>query len=90
AVDSGGSVLCRVYRNSDTLVLVVGNDGAHIPPERMQLLFEPFSSGRVDGHGLGLWVTYQIVTQLGGEVAVTSEPGDTRFTVQLPIPPAAS
>jgi signal transduction histidine kinase len=89
AVDTGGRVACRVYRNSDTLVLVVGNDGAHIPPERRQVLFEPFSSGRADGHGLGLWVTYQIVTQLGGEIAVASEPGDTRFTVHLPVAPAA-
>lgn len=88
AVDSGGRVACRVHRNGDTLMLEVGNDGAHIPPERREVLFEPFSSSRVEGHGLGLWVTYQIVTQLGGEIAVVSEPGDTRFTVQLPIPPA--
>ncbi|HET9699391.1 MAG TPA: ATP-binding protein [Burkholderiales bacterium] len=90
AVEPGGRVACRVYRNSDTLVLSVGNDGAHIPPEHRQVLFEPFTSGRPDGHGLGLWVTYQIVSQLGGEIAVASEPGDTRFTVQLPVAPPVS
>jgi signal transduction histidine kinase len=90
AVEPGGRVACRVYRNSDTLVLTVSNNGAHIPPEQRQVLFEPFTSGRADGHGLGLWVTYQIVTQLGGEITVASEPGDTRFTVQLPMAPALS
>jgi signal transduction histidine kinase len=89
AIEPGGRIACRVYRNSDTLVLTVSNDGGHIPPEQRQVLFEPFSSGRPDGHGLGLWVTYQIVSQLGGDIGVASEPGDTRFTVQLPIPPAA-
>ncbi|HEX9180765.1 MAG TPA: ATP-binding protein [Burkholderiales bacterium] len=54
AVEPGGRVACRVYRNSDTLIMTVGNDGAHIPPEQRQVLFEPFTSGRADGHGLGL------------------------------------
>jgi len=88
AANPRGAVRCSVYRNSDTLLLTVRNDGTHIPPERMQVLFEPFSSSRADGHGLGLWVTYQITKQLGGDISVASEPGDTRFTVQLPIPPA--
>ncbi len=64
------------------------NDGAHIPPEQADFLFEPFASNREAGHGLGLWVTYQIVTQLGGEIVVESTPGDTRFVVRLPIPPS--
>jgi len=37
------------------------------------------------GHGLGLWVIYQIVHQLGGNITVQSDPEETRFTVQLPL-----
>jgi signal transduction histidine kinase len=90
AVREGGSLACKVYRDSANLHVVVRNDGAHIPPERMQRLFEPFSadrgSAKEGGHGLGLWVTYQIVTQLGGDISVDSAPGDTRFAVRLPLP----
>jgi nitrogen-specific signal transduction histidine kinase len=47
-------------------------------------LFEPFASGRETGHGLGLWVTYQIVSQLGGHIDAKSADGVTRFHVELP------
>ncbi|MFZ5462097.1 MAG: ATP-binding protein [Pseudomonadota bacterium] len=86
AIDPGGHVSARVVREDGSLRITVTNDGAFIAQERMEYLFEPFASGRETGHGLGLWVTYQIVRQLGGEIAASSEPGETRFTVVLPIP----
>ena len=51
----------------------------------MSYLFEPFTTTREGGCGLGLWVIYQITQQLNGNIAVESEPGDTRFKVTLPI-----
>ncbi len=66
------------------LKLEVENDGAVIPPELMKHLFEPFTGVNEEGHGLGLWVTHQIVEQLGGVIAVDSRDGRTRFTVGLP------
>ena len=67
------------------LNIEVSNDGAHIPADKLQYLFEPFSLLSRDGTGLGLWVTYQIVQQLGGDIRVRSEPGETAFTVVLPL-----
>jgi signal transduction histidine kinase len=84
-----GNVACRVERNGQALLVQVDNDGDYIPQERMEHLFEPFSSQRADGHGLGLWVTYQIVRQLGGEIVAESVPEQTRFTVRLPLAEAA-
>ena len=67
----------------------VGNTGQHIPREMLEHLFEPFSAeGRsTDGKafGLGLWVSYQIVTRLGGTISTSSEPGYTVFEVVLPF-----
>lgn len=90
AAEPRGRVASQVYRDSRELRIVVRNDGAHIPQEQMEYLFEPFSTTRRNGHGLGLWVTYQIVTQLGGEIAASSEPGETRFEVRLPLTGAAA
>lgn len=90
AIDAAGAAACHVYRDSRRFFIVVRNDGAHIPPDRMEYLFEPFATGRESGHGLGLWVTYQIVAQLGGEITVESRPGDTRFAVVLPLPEPAA
>jgi len=86
AVFEGGRVLCQVSHADDRLQLVVSNDGQFIPRETMEALFEPLSTGRDAGHGLGLWVSYQLVQQLGGDITAESEPGETRFSVTLPIP----
>ncbi|WP_420475175.1 sensor histidine kinase [Noviherbaspirillum sp. ST9] len=86
AVTEHGHIRCHIYRNSDTLTLSVENDGKHITGEQLDTLFEPFTTSRESGHGLGLWMTYQIVHQLKGEIAVQSQPGETRFIVTLPIP----
>jgi signal transduction histidine kinase len=80
-----GRIACRVAAADSTLVLDVRNDGKPIPPELVEHLFEPFASGDAHGSGLGLWVTYQIVQQLGGRIAVNSTAPETAFSVSLPF-----
>lgn len=85
AIGHGGTVHCRTVLADDALQIEVSNDGDHIPGEKLPYLFEPFSLLSRDGHGLGLWVTYQIVQQLGGDIRVRSVPNETAFTVILPL-----
>ena len=91
AIDPGGSLKCRTRIEGETLRIDVANDGRYIPEERLPYLFEPFShTGEAGaGTGLGLWVTYQIVQQLGGGLNVTSAPGATTFSVEFPLGQAA-
>jgi two-component system cell cycle sensor histidine kinase/response regulator CckA len=51
-------------------------------------IFEPFYSPKPGdrGSGLSLATLYAIVSQYGGCVSVTSEPGDTVFEILLPSP----
>lgn len=79
-----GNVSCQVVLEQDVLQIIVTNDGKHIDQERMTLLFEPFLSDGSEGHGLGLWITYQVVHQLNGQIHVDSAPGRTIFRVSLP------
>lgn len=67
------------------LVLTVINQAEPIPQARMEHLFEPFVSAREGGSGLGLWVTYQIVSQLGGRITAACGNGEVRFEVRLPL-----
>lgn len=76
------------------LLLRVEDQGPGIDPEEVERLFEPFYSA-TGGHGLGLWVTYQIISQLGGSIEVRRRDGDaapadaragTCFEVRLPYP----
>ncbi len=85
ATQQHGHVHLHLYRDGAHLFIEVLNDGSHIPQEKVSYLFEPFTSLSEGGSGLGLWVTYQIVQQLGGLITVQSEPDKTQFTVQLPL-----
>jgi two-component system NtrC family sensor kinase len=86
AAPEGSEVTCRVELADGELTLDVGNAGPAIPPRRREHLFEPYF-GEGEGHGLGLWVTYQIVRQMKGRIDVSSIPGYTRFTLALPLEP---
>ncbi len=80
-----GHVKLHIYRDSSHLYVDVTNNGSHIPQDKVSYLFEPFTRLSEEGNGLGLWVIYQIVQQLGGLITVQSEPDKTQFTVQLPL-----
>jgi signal transduction histidine kinase len=85
ATQQHGQVNLHIYRDSLHLYIDVQNNGSHIPQDKVSYLFEPFTSLSEGGSGLGLWVIYQIVQQLGGLIKVQSEPDKTQFTVQLPL-----
>jgi signal transduction histidine kinase len=84
AADEGGSAWLSIRATDGLLRFVVGNDGQHIPDAQMPYLFEPFASEKEKGHGLGLWVVYQIVRELNGGLSVESEPGRTTFSIEIP------
>jgi two-component system, NtrC family, sensor kinase len=66
----------------------VRDNGAGIPPEIREKLFQPFFTTKPtgEGTGLGLSISYDIVTQQhGGTIAVDSRVGEfTEFTIRLP------
>ncbi|TRZ93291.1 MAG: sensor histidine kinase [Rhodocyclaceae bacterium] len=88
AAAEGGHVslwLGRKDGSESCLSIVVRNDGTLLGDEQLAHLFEPFASTRPGGHGLGLWVTYQIVTQLDGRIAARNIDGQVEFVVNLPL-----
>lgn len=71
-----------------TVELVFTDHGHGIPPEIVKKIFEPFFTTKDvgKGTGLGLSVSYGIINEHGGEIKVTSEPGQgTTFTIVLPV-----
>lgn len=85
ATPAGGRIAVHADGDGDALTVTVANQGAPIPPARIAELFEPFSSDRSQGHGLGLWVSYRIVEELSGRITVASDLNGTVFTVSLPL-----
>jgi signal transduction histidine kinase len=68
--------------------LEMRDTGTGIPKDVLAHIFEPFYSTKPGdlGSGLGLATLYAIVSEYGGCVNVTSEPGDTMFEILLPAP----
>jgi len=70
------------------LKLTVRDNGAGIPPEVRERIFEPyFTTKQVGkGTGMGLAVVHGVIKEHGGNIAVSSEPGrGTAFEICLPI-----
>jgi len=64
--------------------------GCGIKQEDLSKIFEPFFSTKENGTGLGLAVSYGIVKNHGGDIDVSSQPGQgTHFTLTFPMRPNA-
>ena len=71
-----------------TWCIEVADRGTGIEPEHLGRIFEPFftTKGVGEGTGLGLSVSYGIIREHGGWIAVESIPGSgSRFTIHLPV-----
>jgi PAS domain S-box-containing protein len=82
-----GSVRVRIEERPRTYAILVADTGNGMAPEVVAHLFEPFSTSKMQGEGigLGLLLAKHVVTGHGGTLEVTSEPGrGTTVTVLLP------
>lgn len=67
--------------------LEVADQGEGIPEPIQQTIFDLFYTTKPagEGTGVGLAICKSIVELHGGTISVVSRPGDTRFTVSLPL-----
>ncbi|HCJ50784.1 MAG TPA: PAS domain-containing sensor histidine kinase, partial [Gallionella sp.] len=73
-------------RHRLAVMVQIADNGPGIPAELKDKIFYPLVSGRADGHGLGLTLAQDFISQHHGTIEFESEPGYTCFTVMLPLP----
>ncbi len=90
----GGTVRVVGKVEADSWSVTVTDSGPGIPSEALDLVFEPFfrlprdEHSSIEGNGLGLAICRELVTQLQGEIALTSVVGQgTSVTVRFPLAP---
>ncbi len=89
---AGGEVRVTGEHHDDYWVVIVEDNGAGIPGDQIEHVFEPFyrfgreEHSRLEGSGLGLAICQEMVDQLGGEIRLESVVGrGTRAIVRLPV-----
>jgi signal transduction histidine kinase len=88
AMAGEGTLTVRTGRDGDCALVEIADTGPGIPEDLLPRVFEPFFTTKPVGlgTGLGLDVSWRIVVKRhGGDLRVTSSPGDTRFQVLLPL-----
>ncbi len=87
AMPRGGNLWIdsRLGSAAPEIEIQVRDDGSGIAPDVLPHIFEPFSTTKESGHGLGLAIARGIVERHKGHIEVESEPGrGTTFIVTLP------
>ena len=88
AVDGSGEITITTRAVGDSVEVEIADDGPGIPSGVVARIFDPFFTTKPQGEGTGLGLSTChtiVVNQHGGSIEVTSSPGDTRFTVRLPV-----
>jgi signal transduction histidine kinase/putative methionine-R-sulfoxide reductase with GAF domain/CheY-like chemotaxis protein len=88
AIPGDGNIIINAHcANDANIVVTVEDNGQGMSSEVRKKIFEPFFTTKAaEGTGLGLSVTYGIVTRHKGTIEVASEPGvGTKFTISFPI-----
>jgi PAS domain S-box-containing protein len=86
AMANGGTLAIDAYRDDDTAVIEIRDQGAGIPPEVQEKIFELYFTTKKAGSGIGLAQTYQIMQWHYGSVDFESAEGKgTTFRLRLPL-----
>lgn len=88
AISGTGVIEIATACNLDHIQVQITDSGSGIPPDVQSRIFEPFFTTKTvgKGSGLGLEMVRRIVdNRHRGSITFTSKPGETRFTVSLPL-----
>lgn len=84
-----GKIIILTKKFEEHIEISIRDSGTGIPAEKINKIFEPFYSTKQAGKGigLGLWVSYGIIRNMGGDIFVESrEEVGSEFKIVLPYP----
>jgi signal transduction histidine kinase len=86
-----GIIRIEARRQGERVVITVADNGSGIPAHVLPNIFDPFFTTKKlgEGTGLGLSIAHTLIENHGGSIYARSSPGNTVFTIELPLASAA-
>ena len=85
AMPAGGHLTIFTRSHGNKLWLAISDTGSGMTPDQIKQIFEPFSTTKSRGLGLGMPYAQKIIREHGGEIVVESQPGKgTEVKIELP------
>ena len=85
AMPKGGTLTLRTSETPSSARIEVSDTGSGLAPEESARLFTPYYTSKPQGTGLGLAMVQSIISDHGGRISVSSQPGQgTTFIIELP------
>ncbi len=85
---SNPKITLSLTTSGDHSLITITDNGPGIPPSIMQNLFQPFTSSKQGGSGIGMFISRQIVRLHGGELSARNYPDKgVQIELSLPTPP---
>ncbi len=88
AMEHNGTLSIETRADNRFVRVEITDSGSGISEENMSQLFDPFFTTKAmgQGTGMGLDIVKKIIDRQKGDIKVKSKPGETTFTICLPIP----
>ena len=85
ATNGSGIIVVNVIKENDDVVVTIQDNGPGIPADIISKIFTPYFTTKKNqgGTGIGLDICKNVIFAIGGIITVSSQPGNTVFTVRI-------
>lgn len=85
--DYAGIISVKTFVKDDKYTILFSDNGCGMSDETVSRIFEPYFTTKANGTGLGMAMSYKIIKEFSGDIAVESKLGEgSLFKITLPVP----
>jgi signal transduction histidine kinase/ABC-type uncharacterized transport system substrate-binding protein len=79
-----GEILISIKNINQCIQIEIEDNGEGIPKENLNLIFEPYFTTKVNGHGIGLYMAKLIIEdKIGGEIKAKNTAQGAKFIIRM-------